>query len=85
MGTRERMRNERALECRGQEESSSAGDMAVEEDFEFTCLFADNTISTPSLSVAVAPVLVPVSLAGAEAPLPFTGPKKMLCGQFRDL
>ena len=59
--------------------------MAVEEDDDFAHLFADSSISTPSLSVAVAPVPVPVSLAGAEAPLPFTGPKEMMCGQFRDL
>ena len=87
MGACERMRNERALECRGQEESSSAGGVitAVEEDDDFAHLFADSFISVPSLSVAVAPVPVPVSLAGAEAPLPFTGPKKVLCGQFRDL
>ena len=81
------MRNEHALECRGQEESSSAGGviMAVEEDDDFAHLFADSSISAPSHAVVVAPVPVPVSLAGAEAPLPFTGPKKVLCGQFRDL
>ena len=59
--------------------------MAVEEDDDFGHLFGDPTIYAPSPAVIVIPVPVPVSLAGAEAPLPFTGPKKVLCGQFRDL
>ena len=81
------MRNEPALESSGQDESSSAGGviMAVEEDDDFAHLFADSSISAPSRAVVVAPVPVPVSLAGAEAPLPFTGPKKSLRLQSRDV
>ena len=87
LAARERMRNEPALESGGQDESSSAGGviMAVEEDDDFAHLFADPTIYAPSPAVTVAPVPVPVLLAGAEAPLPFTGPKKVLRPQFRDL
>ena len=83
----ERMQNEPALESSGQDESSSAGGviMAVEEDDNFAHLFADSSIYMPSPAVIVAPVPVPVSLAGAEAPLSFTGPKKLLCRRFRDV
>jgi hypothetical protein len=84
---RERVRNEPALESSSQDESSSAGGiiMAVEEDDNFAHLCADSSIYAPSPAVIVAPVLDPVLLAGAEAPLPFTGLKNVLHPQFRDV
>jgi hypothetical protein len=85
--TRERLRNELALEGSSQDESSSAGgvNVAAGEEDEFAQLFEAESIYAPSPAVIVAPVLDPVLLAGAEAPLPFTGPKNVLHPQFRDV
>ena len=83
----ERVQNEPALESSSQDESSSSGgvNVAAGEEDEFAHLFEAESICAPIPAVIVAPVLDPVLLAGAEAPLPITGPKNVLHPQFRDV
>ena len=84
---RNRLGNELALESGGQDESSSAGgdSLGIDEGNVYASMFADPTIYAPSPAVTVVPVPVPVLLADTEAPLPFTGPIKLVRSQDRDI
>ena len=87
LAARNRLGNELALESGGQDESSSAGGdcLGIDDVNVYASMFADPTIYAPSPAVAVVPVPVPVLLADTEAPLPFTGPIKVVRPQDRDL
>ena len=87
LAARNLLGNKLALENGGQDESSSTGGdcLVIEEVNEYASMFADRTIYAPSPDVTVVPVPAPVLLGEAEAPLPFTGPIKLVRSQGRDL
>ena len=86
LAARGRLRKELVLEDSSQVESSFAGgvNVAVGEDEEFDHLFYVESICARSPAVIVAPILGPVFLVGAVAPLPFTGTRNAPQPQIRD-